>query len=197
MFNSDEVVIRCVKIQDCEELLSIYAPYVLNTAITFEYEVPSKEEFTERIKNISKKYPYLVAEFNGKIAGYAYAGCFKDRSAYDWAVETTIYIDANYKKSGIGKKLYSTLENELKRQNVVNLNACIAYTENENEHLTNDSCHFHEHMGYRLVGRFTKCGYKFNEWYDMIWMEKIIGEHNKNQEPFIPYEKLKVNEEII
>lgn len=197
MYNSDEFVIHCVKPEDCEELLSIYAPYVLNTAITFEYEVPSKEEFAERIKNIKEKYPYLVARINGKIAGYAYAGCFKDRSAYDWAVETTIYIDGEHKRTGIGKRLYSALENELKRQNVVNLNACIAYTENENEHLTNASCRFHEHMGYRLAGRFTKCGYKFNEWYDMIWMEKIIGEHKVNQEPFIPYSKLCSDGEII
>lgn len=84
--------IEKVTVEDAEELLEIYAPYVENTAITFEYDVPSKDEFEERIKNISAKYPYIKAVHEGKIVGYAYAASFKDRRAYDWSVETTIYV---------------------------------------------------------------------------------------------------------
>ena len=105
-----ELKIRIASAKDAAALLEIYAPYVKNTAITFEYEVPSLQEFERRIENILKKYPYLVAETDGKIVGYAYVSAFKERAAYDWAVETSIYIDKKLKRMGIGKKLYSVLE---------------------------------------------------------------------------------------
>ena len=96
----------------------------------------------------------------------------------------------DYKRSGCGKLLYQALEKILKKQHISNLYACIAYTEHEDEHLTNDSMHFHEHLGYELVGTFKQCGYKFNKWYDMIWMEKMIGEHSEMPETFIPFSVL-------
>ena len=148
-------MIRIATENDAEELLNIYAPYVEKTAITFEYEVPSMNEFRKRIRNILKKYPYIVEEKEGEILGYTYAGVFKNRAAYDWAVETTIYVREDQRKSGVGRALYEGLENILKMQNILNLNACIAYTTVEDEHLTNNSVQFHEHMGYRLVGRLA------------------------------------------
>ncbi len=173
--------IRTVNENDAEELLKIYSYYVKNTVITFEYEVPSVEEFKNRIKHTLIKYPYIAAEDENKIIGYAYAGAFKERAAYDWAVEMTVYVDNDRKRGGVGKLLYKKLEELLKEQGILNVNACIAYTENEDEYLTNGSMKFHEHMGYNLAGHFHKCGYKFNRWYDMIWMEKFIGEHEENQ----------------
>ena len=86
-------MIRTVRLDDAEELLRIYSYYVENTAITFEYDVPTVDEFRKRIETITEKYPYFVYEENGKIIGYAYANTFKDRAAYDWAVEMTIYMD--------------------------------------------------------------------------------------------------------
>lgn len=169
--------IRIATREDAEELLAIYAPYVKKTAITFEYDVPSVEEFAGRIDHILSKYPYLVAEKDEKIVGYAYAGTFYNRAAYDWAVETTVYVCEEQKKMGIGKCLYEALEEILAKQNILNLYACIAYPETEDEYLTKNSVKFHEHMGYRLVGEFCKCGYKFGRWYNMVWMEKYIGEH--------------------
>lgn len=166
--------IRTATINDAEELLEIYRPYVEDTAISFEYDVPTVEEFAGRIESIKKKYPYIVAVEDGKIIGYAYAGVFKGRAAYDHCVETTIYIKSDCKGKGIGRKLYEELEKELKAQGIRNLYACIAVCDVEDEHLTNDSWHYHEHMGYELVGRFHKCGYKYDRWYDMIWMEKFI-----------------------
>lgn len=187
---SGELKIRTAGIADAAELLKIYAPYVENTAISFEYEVPSVEEFRDRIRKTLERYPYIVAEKNGEILGYAYVSTFHARRAYDWSVETSIYIRQDQKGRGLGKKMYLALEDILKKQHVSNLYACIAYTEQEDAHLTNDSMRFHAHLGYRLAGTFRKCGYKFGKWYDMIWMEKMIGEHPDEPEEFIRFPEL-------
>lgn len=178
--NQSEITIEKANVNDAQKLLDIYAPYVLNTAITFEYDVPSLDEFKSRIENTLEKYPYLVARQNGEIIGYAYASAFKSRPAYDWSVETSIYVDQTKKHIGIGKKLYSVLENILKQQGILNVNACITYAEVEDEYLTRNSVDFHAHMGYSYVGKFHQSGYKFGRWYNMIWMEKHIGDHTCN-----------------
>lgn len=177
----ENILIEKVTLQDARELLEIYAPYVKNTAVSFEYEVPTLKEFEARIRNISEKFPYIkaVQKETGKILGYAYATTFKDREAYDWSVETTIYLAENSRRKGIGKSLYLSLENSLRKMGILNMNACIAVSEKEDSHLTNDSKYFHEKMGFTLVGTFHKSGYKFHTWYDMIWMEKLIGEHRE------------------
>lgn len=177
-----EVKIRIATIKDAEKLLEIYAPYVEQTAITFEYDVPSIEEFANRIGKVLRKYPYLVAEQEGKLLGYAYVGSFYEREAYNWAVETSIYVAQEEKQKGIGGKLHTALENILNEQGILNMNACIAYPQEEDEHLTRNSVDFHAHLGYRFVGEFQKCGYKFGRWYNMVWMEKHIGEHKKEQD---------------
>lgn len=170
--------IRTAEMSDAEAILSIYAPYVENTAITFEYDVPSIEEFRMRIEGTLKKYPYLVAETDEEgIIGYAYAGVFKGRAAYDWCVETSIYVKQNAHGRGIGKALYSELESRLKAQGILNVNACITWMDEENEYVTHQSPDFHSHLGYTKCAHFHKCGYKFGRWFDMIWMEKMIGEH--------------------
>lgn len=171
------ITIRPAQLADTEKLLEIYAPYVTDTAITFEYDVPSIEEFENRIREVQKKYPYLVAEMDGEILGYAYASAFHPRAAYGWCVETSIYIKMDKRGMGLGRKLYKELEARLKEMGLLNLYACIGYAEVEDEYLTNASVAFHEKMGYKLNGHFTKCGYKFGRWYDMVWMEKMIGEH--------------------
>lgn len=179
--SENNLTVRVATLQDAEALLNIYAPYVEKTTITFEYDVPSVEEFRNRMKNTLEKFPYLVAELDGEIVGYACANPFKQKAAYGWAVETTIYTKEDCKRKGIGRILYTELERILKLQNILNLNACIGYPIEEDEHLTKDSVKFHEKMGYRMVGEFQKCGYKFNRWYNMVWMEKHIGEHVENQ----------------
>ena len=95
-----DLKIRDVKIEDAKRLVEIYSPYVLNTAVSFEYEVPTLAEFEERIKNITKKYPYLVCEKDGKIIGYVYAHAYSPRKAYSWTVETSIYVDENFRRAG-------------------------------------------------------------------------------------------------
>ena len=182
-WTKNDIIVRMATPQDAEILLEIYAPYVKNTAITFEYEVPSVEEFAGRIENCLKKYPYLVASKKGKIIGYAYVSPFKSRAAYDWSVETSIYVAEAEKGKGAGRFLYEVLESLLVKQGILNVNACIAYPPTEDRYLTKDSVKFHEALGYELVGRFHACGYKFDRWYDMVWMEKMIGKHVPKQPP--------------
>lgn len=196
---SEGIKIRTAEIFDAERLLEIYAPYVEHTAITFEYEVPSVEEFRTRIENVLKKYPYIVAEQNGNITGYAYVSAFKERAAYDWSVETSIYVDRAVRRQGIGFRLYDALEKILKEMNILNLNACIGYPKEEDEYLTKNSVKFHEHLGYRWVGEFHDCGYKFGRWYNMVWMEKMIGEHSVHPEPvkLFPEVRAAVTEKLL
>ena len=176
---TDTITIRTAVPEDAAALLAIYAPYVTDTAITFEYEVPSVEEFTERITQTLEKYPYLVAEYQNAPVGYAYASSFHPRAAYAWCAETSIYIQQNFHGRGVGKLLYAELEKQLVQQHVLNLNACIAYP-------NPGSIAFHKALGFTTIGHFHNCGFKLNRWYDMIWMEKMIGEHNIPPEPFAP-----------
>ena len=187
--HDSNVTIRFATPEDAAALVEIYRPYVEQTAITFEYETPGVAEFADRIRDIQRKYPYLVAEENGEAVGYAYAHAFYGRAAYDWSVETTVYVRQDMKKRGVGGRLYDALEKALKEMNVLNLNACIAYPERDDEYLTRNSAEYHAHLGYRLVGEFRQSGYKFGRWYNVIWMEKMLGEH-----PETPAKVRNVNE---
>ena len=172
-------MIRSAVPEDAERLLEIYSYYVANTAISLEYDIPTQSEFKGRIENTLKKYPYIVLENDGIIQGYAYAGPFKSRAAYHLSCEVSIYVDRGAKGCGFGRKLYEALEEKLKDQGILNLYACIADPIVEDEYLTKNSEQFHRHLGYVKVGEFHKCAYKFGRWYNMIWMEKMIGEHPK------------------
>ena len=178
--------IRLARPQDAEELLEIFRPYVLETAVAFNYEPPTLEEFRNTMEDRLRRYPYLVAETEEGLMGYAYASPFKARAAYDWAVETSIYVKQGHPGQGYGRLLHDRLEELLKSQNILSMYACIAYTDHEDTNLTNNSMHIHAHMGYELTAKFPKCGYKFDKWYDMIWMHKEIGSHDGPPSPVIP-----------
>ena len=184
MKNIEEITIRPVTEADAEKLLAIYAPYVTDTFITYEYTVPTVEEFRERIRNTLQAYPYFAAVENGRIIGYAYASAFHPRRAYLWSAEATVYLERGVRGRGVGRLLYERLEETLKQQNVQNVNACIAYPNPQ-------SIAFHEKMGYRAVGKFTDCAYKLEQWLGMIWMEKIIGEPHAGQPAVKPYSEVK------
>lgn len=186
------VVIRPAARSDAEALLEIYAPYVRETAVTFEYEVPSPEEFRERIEGTLERYPYLAAEADGVCLGYAYTGPFKDRAAYGWSAETSIYLRRDVRRRGLGRRLYWALEDLSRAQGVRNLNACIGCpaAEGVDAYLTRDSLAFHARVGYRLVGEFQQCGYKFGRWYNMAWMEKPLGPHPADPAPVVPFSAL-------
>lgn len=175
--------IRLATLKDAPALQKIYAPYVEQTPITFEYEVPTEEEFANRMANILPNYPYLLAEEKGEILGYAYASAFKARAAYAWSVETSIYVKTGVHKQGVGTALYRELERLLAKQNICNLCACIAYP-------NPPSIAFHERFGYKTIAHFTRSGYKQNAWHDMIWMEKELCPHAIPPLPFIPFSQL-------
>ncbi len=184
-------VIRTATCADAPALAAIYAPYVERTAITFEYAVPSPEAFARRMARTLEQYPYLVAERDGRIRGYAYAGSFNNgRDAYRWCCETTVYVAWDDRRSGVGRALYQSLEEQLARMGILNLYACVAYPPVDDPFLTLDSVRFHERLGFGIVGRFHECGYKFDHWYDMVWMEKYLARHDVPQRPITPFPAL-------
>ena len=184
-------MIRMATPADAKELLKIYAPYILKTGVTFEYEVPDEETFRERICGVLEKYPYLVACQNGSIIGYTYAKALGERAAFSHSVETAIYLAQDSRGNGVGSLLYAELERILKLQNVTNVYAAVSYREREDETISHASPHFHVAMGYHKSAHFGKCGYKFGRWYDIIWYEKYIGRHTDHPEEFIPLNHLK------
>lgn len=176
-------MIRAATERDASALLEIYSHYVRHTAITYEYDVPTKENFRQRIAKTLTQYPYLVWEENGQILGYAYAGRFHERKSFDWAAEASVYVHKDARGQGIGPKLYAKLEECLWLQGYVNLNVSIAYPETEDEYLTKNSVQFHTHMGYALCAHFHNCAYKFGRWYDLVWMEKYLCDLPEHPQP--------------
>ena len=186
--STSDWIIRPVSESDAPQLAAIYAPYVAQTAITFEYTVPSAEEFAQRIRKTLEFYPYIAAERDGVLLGYAYAGTFKGRAAYAWSVETTVYVAMDLRKSGIGRSLYLALEEALRQQGITNMNACIACPRTEDDpYLDRSSILFHERLGYVQNAHFHACASKYGRWYDMVWMEKMIGEHPQNPSQPVPF----------
>ncbi len=175
------MIIRKATEEDAPRLLDIYSYYVKQTAVSFEYDVPTEDGFRERIRNTLLKYPYIVLEDEGTVRGYAYAGPFKARAAYDRSCEVTVYVSKDAHGKGYGRALYTVLEKELKERGILNMYACISSPHEPDEYLTDDSERFHRRMGFVRAGEFHMCGYKFGRWYDMIWMEKFIGDHISGQ----------------
>ena len=168
------VSIREVQISDAPRLAEIYSYYVKNTAVSFEYEAPTAEEFVKRIMCTTEKYPYLICVDDGKVVGYAYAGAYSTRQAYDWTATTSIYVDKEYRRKGIGTLLYDELEKRLKEQGIVNLLAGVASCEDEDEYLTHGSSTFHICKGYTQVAHMNAVGKKFDRWYDLLWYQKRL-----------------------
>jgi len=165
------IIIRTATPEDADDIRAIYMPYVTDTSVTFERDVPSVEEFRARISNTLATYPYLVAENDGTVVGYAYAGRFRPRKSYDSSVELSIYIRNDRLRQGIGHLLYSELERILASMNIRLMVACISYSDDQE----NASREFHESMGFRESGLIRKAGVKFDAWHDLLYMTKQIG----------------------
>ncbi len=179
----DDLTIRIATPEDAPHLSKIYAPFVTDTAISFEFVAPDEQEFRRRITRTLEAYPYLVAVCGNEIIGYAYAGPFIARPAYDHCAEASIYVAQGCHRRGVGKALYEHLERLLRDMGVINLYACVGYPEKEDEYLTFNSAQFHEHMGFQTVGMFRNSGYKFGRWYHMVWMEKLLVPHSSSPTP--------------
>ena len=185
------ITIRFVRPEDAPELARIYAYYVLNTAVTYEYAAPTAEEFKRRIEAVCKSYPYFVAESGGRVVGYAYASAFGERKAFAWTAETAVYVDIEEGRSGVGSSLYAVLEAALKEQGIVNACARISCLAKEDEYITRASYNFHKKHGYRLCGRYKKCGCKFGRWYDLLYMTKSLSRHAHGMAEPVPFPQVK------
>ena len=147
---------------DVRPMLAIYAPYVRDTAITFEYEVPTAEEFGARLHQVLPSYPWLVCRAPGQVLGYAYAHRHMERAAYGWNVECSVYVLGSARGHGVGRALYGALLELLRLQGVVNAYGCIAVPNEASEAL-------HRAAGFSLLGRFPASGWKQGRWHDIVW----------------------------
>lgn len=175
--------IRPATAQDVPQILDIYRPYIETTAISFEYTVPTLEAFTQRFLGITAQFPWLVWEENGTVLGYAYGSLPFERAAYQWSAEASIYLCPEAWGKGIGRKLYAALEDILRKQGYRKVYAIIT-TANE------ASVAFHKAVGYRHTATFPDCGYKFDQWYGTVWMEKDLNTWPAPPKPPIPVTEL-------
>jgi phosphinothricin acetyltransferase len=182
------VSIRLATPSDAKGILNIYAPYIENTSFTFETDIPSVEEFSERIRSYLLNWPWLVCEIDGVIAGYAYATRHRERKAYQWSVECSVYIHDDFQKKGIASALYNVLFKILKRQGFRNVYAVI--------NLPNDkSVAFHESMGFVYFTTYEKVGYKLGKWKNVGWWRLILNEFD--DEPDAPVLFSEMNKEFL
>jgi phosphinothricin acetyltransferase len=159
--------IRPFKVNDCEAILNIYSYYVEHTAVSFEYEVPKLSEFKNRLISISKNFPFLVCESDNELIGYAYANRFRERKAYDFIVESSVYVHDAAKQKGIGSQLYKSLFSELKKMKIKEVIGVVTLPNNE-------SAKFHENQGFVNAGTIKRAGFKFEKWWDIRFYQKSI-----------------------
>jgi L-amino acid N-acyltransferase YncA len=162
-----ELRIRPVALTDAAAILDIYSPYIKNTVMTFETQIPSVEEFAARIDGIRSRYPYLVCEAGGKVAGYAYASQHQARSAYRYSVDVSIYVAPKHHHKGVGKALYRSLFDALKGYDFYTAYAGITVPNEA-------SVGLHKGFGFHEVGTYHNVGYKMGRWLDVVWLEKPL-----------------------
>lgn len=170
--------IRFATPADSGSLLQIYAQYMA-TPVTFEYSLPTEQEFAGRIESIAARYPYLVCEENGSATGFAYAHRHMERTAYQWNAELSVYLDRRAAGKGTGKRLYNLLSAILQAQGIRNLYGCVTLPNAASEGL-------HRSMGFRLVGVYRNAGYKDGQWHDVAWFEKAVGSVGGAPAPVTP-----------
>ncbi|HIT88656.1 MAG TPA: N-acetyltransferase [Candidatus Coprocola pullicola] len=174
--------IRFADSKDSKEILKIYQQYI-DTTITFECRLPTAEDFSKRVEDISAQYPYLVCEQEGCIVGYAYASRQMQREAYQWNATLSIYLHENITSKGIGKRLYQILIEILKKQGVKTVYAGVTIPNEKSENL-------HKSLGFQCFGVYRNTGYKCNRWLDVAWFEKNIDQYCQNPAPFEPIQKI-------
>ena len=171
--------IRMATPDDAAAILGLYAPYIENTAITFEVSVPALDAFKDRIVTISARYPYLVCCIGDTVLGFAYANTHMERAAYQWNATLSVYIRQGTGGRGMGTGLYHTLLGMLRLQNFKNVFGGIT--------LPNEaSVRLHRHFGFTSLCVYKNTGYKCGRWHDVAWYEKILGRHESGPNPPLP-----------
>ena len=178
------IEIRPATLEDAPAMLAIYAPYVEQTTVSSEYEAPSLEEFRRRIYTFSTQLPWLVCTFDGQPVGYGYASPHRTRAAYQWSVETSIYVAQTHHRHGIARALYEALFELLRMQGYYNIFVGIT---SPNER----SMKFHKAMGFIISGAYQNSMYKFGQWRDVLWMGKELRPHIGEPQPTVPFPELR------
>jgi len=181
--NKKNIIFRPVAEEDMIEIQQIYDYYVRHTAITFDYNTPTTEQMEQVMLEVCKIYPYLVCLLDGKVVGYAYAHAVSPREAYKWSVELSIYLDKYCLGKGLGLGLYERLIRLLEMQHVQTAYACITHPNPRSEHL-------HKALGFTLLSFWRHSGYKFQNWQDVVWMEKRLGTFPIPVPDLIPFSQL-------
>lgn len=181
-------MIRIATKDDAAAMLEIYAPFILNSGITQETDVPSLEEFQKRIISTLEERPWLVCEIDKQIAGYAYAGKHRDRKGYQWCTETSVYIHENFHRHGVANALYNSLFEILKLQGYVNAYAVITLPNEK-------SISFHKKFGFEYLTTYPKIGYKLGQWHDVGWMQYEINPHKND--PADPIKFLAIDQLLV
>ena len=171
--------LRLARPADAEGVLKVYAPYIKETAISFEYDVPTPDELAGKIESIGGRYPFLVCELEGEIIGFAYASAHMTRSACMWNAELLVYIDERYLRRGIGHSLYSALMEMLRLQNIQNVYGAVTIPNESSEWL-------HKSMGFDVVGTYRKAAFKLGRWHDVVWYGKKLGSYITPPRTLIP-----------
>lgn len=176
-------MIRLASPSDAAKILAIYAPYISNTSLTFETEIPDSSAFADRINCYLQQWPWLVWETEGRIAGYAYGSRYRDRTGYQWCVESSVYVHEDFHGRGIAKALYAALFRLLKMQGYFNVYAVI--------NLPNDpSTHLHEACGFRWFASYENVGYKLGKWKTVGWWKLQLRDYIDNPPPPQPFNRL-------
>ena len=179
--------IRIANTDDSESILKIYAPYIENTSYTFETEVPTVDSFRERISSYLQNWPWLVCEIDGVVAGYAYGARHRERVAYQWSIETSVYIHDDYQRRGVARALYTALISILRLQGFRNLYAVI--------NLPNDkSVSFHENLGFEYFATYKNVGYKLGKWKNVGWWQLQLNEYSMEPKPPVRFSEINMKE---
>jgi len=179
----DGVSLRVAERTDAAAIASIYRPYVETTAVTFETEPPAAPSVARDMRARLETYPYFVAESEGDgVVGYAYAGRLREREAYRWTVELSVYLDRDRRRRGIGSALYAALLYTLDRQGFANAYGAVTLPNPE-------SVGFHESLGFDRVGRFPDAGYKLGAWHDVAWYVRPLGDRDGTPAEPVAFER--------
>lgn len=183
-----EILIRSAVLDDAAAMLDIYSPFVINTTVTAEYDAPTLEEFQNRIIHYTEKTPWLVCQIDGKIAGYSYASPHRQRAAYQWSVETSIYVDPAFHRRHIATALYQAVFEILKKQGFYSIYVGITCPNPK-------SIALHKSAGFRDSGVYHDSMYKFGQWRDVIWMSRALRAYDKEPEPVVFWPEMKDSRE--
>lgn len=159
--------IRSATHDDAPALLAIYRPVVESTATSFEVTAPTLEEFAARIEKVNQSWRWLVAQRGGRCIGYAYGSAHRERAAYRWSVEVSVYVHPNHHREGVGRALYSRLFEDLAQIGFCQAYAGITLPNNA-------SIALHRSVGFEPVGVFKSVGRKFEKWHDVAWFQRTL-----------------------